>query len=237
MPGVKLIRTAALATAVLAGVLPAAAGAATLSVDKSCYREASKAVATGAGFSPNTQITFSLDGAPFTDATNPPTSDATGNLTATFEVGSPKKRGKLVGQKQYTMAASDGQNTAQTTFTATRLDVTIRPRRGNPGRSKRVRGRGFDRGKVLRYHVRGPRRRNGKVGKVKGACGKVNKKARIFRATYPSGIYTVQFDQSKAYRASTSPRVVFEVRITRRVRSSLVSSSLGQLGEAWTRIR
>ena len=232
MASVKLIRTASLATVALAGVLPSAAGAATLSVDRSCYREGSDAVATGAGFTPNTQVNFTLNGAAFTDPSNPPSSDATGNLNAGFSIGTPPGK-----QKKYVLAASDGTNTGQTSFTATDLDVTVRPKRGNPGRRKRVRARGFDRGQVLRFHVRGPRRRNGKVGKLRGACGKLNKKSRIFRATYPSGVYTVQFDQRKAYRKKSSPRVVFEVRIFRRARSSLVSSSLGRLGEVWTRLR
>ena len=232
MADVNPVRTAALAAAAIAVGLPATAGAATLSVDKSCYREGSDAVATGAGFSPNAQVNFTLNGAAFTDPSNPPTSDATGGLNAGFSIGTPPGK-----QKKYVLAASDGTNSGQTSFTATDLDVTVRPKRGNPGRRKRVRARGFDRGKVLRYHVRGPRRRNGKVGKLRGACGKINKKARIFRANYPSGVYTVQFDQRKAYKPGSSPRVVFEVRIFRRARSSLVSATLGRLGETWTRLR
>ena len=197
MAHVNVIRTASLAMLVLAGTLPATAGAATLSVDKSCYREGSDAVATGSGYNANAQMEFRLNGNAFTDPMNPPFSDATGNITAGFSVGTPPGK-----QKKYVLTASDGTNSGQTSFTATDLDVTVRPKRGNPGRKKRVRARGFDRGKVLRFHVRGPRKRNGKVGKIRGACGKLNKKARIFR----------------------------------RARSSLTSSSLGQVGEVWTRL-
>ena len=229
---VNVIRTASLGAVVVAGVLSAPAGAATLAVDRSCYREGSEAVATGSGFTPNARINFTLNGRDFTDDENPPTSDSTGSLNAGFSVGTPRRRK----QRRYVMVASDGTNSGQTAFTATRLDVTVQPKRGNPGRRKRVRARGFDRGKVLRFHVRGPRRRNGKVGKIRGACGKLNKRKRIFRATYPAGVYRVQFDQRKVFRRRSSPRVVFKVRIFPRSSSSLVASSLGRFGQVWTRL-
>ena len=58
---------------------------------------------------------------------------------------------------------------------------------------------------MLRFHVRGPRKRNGKVGRVKGPCGKVSKRAKIFKATYPTGVYTVQFDQQQALPRKHQP--------------------------------
>ena len=57
----------------------------------------------------------------------------------------------------------------------------------------------------MRYHVRGPRKRNGKVGKAKGACGKVKKKVKIFGSKFPTGVYTVQFDQQKRFSAQREP--------------------------------
>jgi hypothetical protein len=212
----------------LAVAVPASAGAATLSVDRACYREGLDAIATGLAFNANSQVNFTLDGAPFTDPASPPTSDAAGTVNAKFSVGSPPGR-----QKSYVLAASDGTNTAQTTFTATDLDVGVRPKRGNPGRRKRVRARGFDQGRTLRFHVRGPRTRNGTVGRIRGACGKVNKRVRIFRASYPSGIYTVQFDQRRRYSARARPRVVFEVTIFRTSRSSLAATAFSA-DETWT---
>lgn len=210
-----------------AAAIPASAGAATLTVDKTCYREGSDALASGADFNPNSQLTFTLDGQPFTDPGNPPTTDAAGRVSARFSVGSPPGR-----QKTYVLAASDGTNTAQTTFTATDLDVSVTPKRGNPGKRKRVRGRGFDPGKVLRFHVRGPRKRNGTVGRVRGACGKINKRVKIFRASYPSGIYTVQFDQRRKFGARARPRVVFQVTISRVSRSNVAGVAFSP--ETWT---
>jgi hypothetical protein len=228
MPAV--MPTRAILLGVLAPVLalPATAGAATLTVDKGCYREGSQAIATGLAFNGNSQVTFTLDGDPFTDPDSPPTSDAAGTVNARFTVGSPPG-----GQRRYVLEASDGTNTAQTSFTATDLDVGVTPRRGNPGRRKRVRARGFDQGQVLRFHVRGPRRRNGTVGRIKGACGKVNRRVRIFRASYPSGIYTVQFDQRRRYSPSARPRVVFQVTIFRTSRSSLAATAFSP-DETWT---
>ena len=148
---VRLLRTAVL-SAVAVAALPASAGAATLTVDKPCYREGANAVASGTGFTPNTQVRFTLDGVEFTDEGNVPSADAAGNLNAGFGIGSPPGK-----QKTYTLGASDGTNSGETTFTATDLDVTVKPKRGNPGKRKRVRARGFDQGALLRYHVRGPR--------------------------------------------------------------------------------
>lgn len=216
-----------LAAFLVAAAAPATADAASLSVDKRCYREGSDALATGLDFNPNAQMTFTLDGDPFTDPSNPPTSDAAGRVNARFSVGSPPGL-----QKSYVLGASDGTNTAQTRFTATDLDVIVTPKEGNPGRRKRVRARGFDRGRVLRFHVRGPHKRNGTVGRVRGACGKVNRRARIFRSTYPSGIYTVQFDQRRKYSPNARPRVVFKVTISRVARSSVAGVAFGP--ESWT---
>lgn len=233
MPAVRPTRAISFAAVLLAGAVPASAGAATLTVNKPCYREGQTGLASGLGFTPNSQVNFTLDGQPFTDPANPPVADATGNVNASFENGSPRLGNKPVPQKSYVLGASDGTNSAQTTFTSTRLDVGVTPKRGNPGKRKRVRARGFDEGKLLRFHVRGPRRRNGKVGRVKGACGKVNRRVKIFRATYPSGVYTVQFDQRRKYSTRTNPRVVFQVTIFRVTRSSLAAAAFSAT-ETWT---
>ena len=228
MPTVKRTRAIPLVAALLAAAGPASAGAATLSVDKGCYREGADAVASGTGFNPSSPVNFTLDGQPFTDTGNPPMSDAAGNLNAGFSVGSPPGV-----EKTYVLQASDGTNSASATFTATDLDVSVKPKRGNPGRRKRVRGRGFDQGRLLHFHVRGPRKRNGRIAKARGPCGKVNRRVRIFKATYPSGVYTVQFDQRRRYSATASPRVVFQVTIFRVTRSSLGVSAFSP-GETWT---
>ena len=111
--------------------------------------------------------------------------------------------------------------------------MTVKPKRGTPGKRKRIRARGFDQGKTVRYHVRGPRKRNGKVGKAKGACGKVKKKVKIFGSKFPTGVYTVQFDQQKRFSAQASPRVVFEVTIFQTAKRSIAGAAFSA-GETWT---
>lgn len=230
---VRLTRAIPLSAVLIATAVPASAGAATLTVNKGCYREGQEGLASGVGFTPNAQVNFTLDGQPFTDSANPPVADATGGVSASFENGSPRLGGRPVPQKQYVLGASDGTNSAETTFISTRLDVGVTPKRGNPGKRKRVRARGFDQGRVLRFHVRGPRKGNGKVGKVKGSCGKLNRRVKIFKATYPSGVYTVQFDQRKKYSRRANPRVVFQVTIFRVSRSSLAAAAFSP-EETWT---
>src|SRR5688572_14492701 len=98
MPAVKRIHVAWPVAVVLAAALPATAEAATLTVDKRCYREGADAIASGAGFTPNAQVNFTLDGVDFTRPDRPPFADAAGNLNAGFEVGTPKVGAKTVKQ-------------------------------------------------------------------------------------------------------------------------------------------
>ena len=223
----KLRRTVPLVAAALA-TLPAAANAATLTVDKSCYRPGLEARVAGTGYTPFAPVAFTLDGAPF--GTEPLLADAAGNLQAQFTAGAPTGK-----EQKFTLGASDGTNSAETSFTTTQLDVGVTPKRGNPAKRKKVVARGWDRGKVLRFHVRGPRKRNGKVGKAKGPCGKLRRKVRIFGATYPPGVYTVQFDQRKKYKKRANPSVIFNVQIFRVFR--LRFGAFGGIGETWQRVR
>lgn len=220
----------AVVTAALALAVPAAAQAATVAVDSTCYRPGQEGTITGGGYTPGAPVNFTLNGSPFGDTT----ADAAGNLVpATFTAGNVPGK-----QQRKTLTATDslnGANTATTTFTGTNLDVVVKPRRGNPGKKKKIRARGFDRGRRLWAHVRGPRKRNVKVGKIKGACGKLKAKKRIFKPGYRVGVYTVQFDQRKKYRASTEPRVTFSVTIFNVVRSSGAFASLAAPTEIWRR--
>jgi hypothetical protein len=220
----------ALPLVALALLVPTAAQAATVAVDRSCYRPGQQGTITGAGYTPGALVNFTLDGSAFGDTT----ADAAGNLVpATFTAGNVPGK-----QQQKSLTATDSANaanTATTTFTGTNLDVVVKPRQGNPGRKKKIAARGFDQGRNLWAHVRGPRKRNIKIGKVKGACGKLKKKKRIFKAGYPVGVYTVQFDQRKKYNAATEPRVTFSVTIFNVVRSSGAFASLAAPTEIWRR--
>src|SRR5215210_5173288 len=72
---------AALAAA-LATLIPAAAAqAGTVSLDRPCYVEQTSMVATGTGFKPGSQLTFSGNGASGTA-----TADAAGGFQATIDV-------------------------------------------------------------------------------------------------------------------------------------------------------
>ena len=201
-----------------------------MAVDRTCYRPGQQGTITGGGYTPGAPVSFTLDGAAFGDTT----ADAGGNLVpATFTAGNVPGK-----QQRKTLTATDtlnGANTAATTFTGTNLDVVVKPKRGNPGKKKRITARGFDGGRTLWAHVRGPRKRNVKIGKVKGACGKLRKRKRIFKAGYPVGVYTVQFDQKKKYRAASEPRVTFSVTIFNVVRSSGAFASLAAPTEIWRR--
>jgi hypothetical protein len=240
MPAVKPLRAASFVAVALAIALPASASAATLTLDKSCYREGSDALGTGMGFAPNSQPSMTLDGSPYpTDPNNPPTANTEGTVLFDFGVGTPPGK-----QRKHVLGMSDGTNSAQATFTATDLDVIVTPTRGTARTRKRVKARGFDQGRILYFHVRGPRKKNGKVGKAKRPCGKVNKKVKFFKATFPIGTYRVQFDQRRKYKRAPTPegpacylgpfpRCVFEVKIFRVVKPSIAGAAFSA-GETWT---
>jgi hypothetical protein len=227
-----LILRRALPLTVLVLAVPAAsAQAGTLAVDKSCYRPGAQGVVSGAGYTPGAPVTFTRNGLAFGGTS----ADAAGNLIpSTFQSGNVPG-----GQQRQTLVATDTANPANigtTSFTATNLDVVVTPTQGNPARKKRIKARGFNKGRILWAHIRGPRKRNVKVGKLKGACGKLDRRRRIFRPGDPVGEYTVQFDQRKKYRAATQPRVSFKVRIFTVVKpSSALGASLRAPTETWTR--
>jgi hypothetical protein len=221
-------RLVPLLTAVALMGLAPSAGAATLITDKPCYVESAPVAFAGSGYTPGGSANVLLDGV-FQGSTPVDGSGVIGNLVGAPATGSAK-------QRNFTLTAADSANPAnQATVTriVTELDVKIKPKGGSPSRKRRITARGFPQKKNLYAHVRRKGKgRNVKIGKVKGPCGKLKKKKRLFPRKSKTGTYTVQFDTKRKYRKKTVPRVTFKVFIFRRVRSSAAASS----GERWVRI-
>src|SRR5919202_5038355 len=107
-----LPRAMAALGAALATLIPvAAAQAGTVTLDQPCYVEQTEMVATGTGFTPNSQLTLSGDGA-FAQAT----ADASGNFQVTIEVPlNPSIDARPSSVANYTLDVEDFNDASQNT--------------------------------------------------------------------------------------------------------------------------
>jgi hypothetical protein len=210
-------------------ILAAPAGAATLTTDKPCYAERTQVTLTGTGYTPGSSVGVLRDNVFQGNLTSTP-AGAIGGLLAAPTIAPARER-------TFNLTAVDGANQANqgsVTPLVTLLDVVVRPSGGHPARRRRITARGFPRGKNLWAHVvRKGRNRNVKIGRLKGACGKLKKRKRIFSRNAKAGTYKVQFDVKKRYRRSTKPRVSFRVSVFRTLRSTSAGAASG---ERWVRI-
>src|SRR3954453_15979042 len=227
------LRLAALTIALLAGATAApAADAATLAVTpvKPCYRAGSKLGLFGNGYTPNSSVGITSDGAGIGNAAPNPSGGFGVELTV----------GLASGERVKTYAATDQANPAITASIPLRisaLDVRLSPKSGPPGRKLRIRARGFTTGKRLYAHVRKGRRyrKNVKVGRLKGACRTLKTRKKLIRRGGGTGTYHVQFDTRRHYSRKTAVRVRYDIFVFRTFKSG--SASAASVGERWVRVR
>ena len=188
---------------------------------------------TGSGFTPNGVVNFSRDNQAFGTLT----ADAAGNITGKGAAPriTPAK------QRNFTLEARDATNPALVATIAplaTRFAVTVKPKQGNPGRTRRIKARGFTEGKTLYVHVRrNGKGKNIKLGKLKKPCGNKSVKKRIFKRTTKPGVYKVQFDTRRKYSSKALPKVTFQVTIFRIFKSGASASAFGEQAERWVQVR
>jgi hypothetical protein len=229
-------RFAVLPAALLLLAAPASAGAATFAVSpsKACYRDQEELAISGSGYTANAAVNLTSNGSPIQGS--PIGTDAAGAFGATLTVGLSS------GEKVKTYAATDQTNPALTAATGLRVsavDVRVSPKNGRPGRRLHIRARGFTTGKRLYAHVlRGKHyRRNVRVGRLKGACHRLNVRKRLFSSHSRSGTYKVQFDGRRHYSRKAKVKVRFRVVVYRTFHSAAAASAASATGEAWTRER
>lgn len=219
-------RLAAAVAVGLTGVLAPSAMGATLISDRECYREGERASFLGSGFPPGQQVAVTLDGQQLRTA-EPVLADAVGNVSGAIPTLPAIPRS----ERKRTLTITQVANPALTTskvFRETKLYVVTKPSRFRPGRRLRVRAGGFyGAGKRLFAHVRGPRKRNIRIGGVKGPCGKVSPtKRRLLKKGDRPGRYRIQFDTVRQFRGRRSKlRLVRGYFIRRIFRFSRGSSS------------
>jgi hypothetical protein len=213
--------------AAIALAVPAAAPAATLSVDKPCYGPGEQVEFSGGGYTASGPVSLSVSGQQL----------GVGNANAVgeFAVGIPAP---TIDGKERTdvFTATDQTNlalTASTPVKVTSLNVDVTPKNGNPGRTKKIVARGFTTGKVLYAHVRrGKQRRNLRIGALEGACKTLTARRQLFATDAKSGVYKVQFDTKRKYSARTVPQVAFLVTVFRTVRPASASAAT-----SWVQLR
>lgn len=191
----KLHLAGAGAMVALSAVFATAAAAAVVS-NRLCYREGEAATFVGNGFQPRQPVAISLDGRQIgTQA-----ADASGRVGGSIPSLTPIPRSEL--KRSLTMAqVTNPALTGVAAFTVTKLYVVTKPSRFRPGSRLRMRAGGFyGDGPTLYAHVRGPRKRNLRIGRVVGPCGKVSATRKvILKRGDPVGVYPTQFDTSRRY--------------------------------------
>jgi hypothetical protein len=217
------------AVAAAALLAPASALGASVGVlpQKRCYRSAAppngeRLFLAGMGFSPSGSAQVTLDRKPLGTTSADPQGVIRGLLTL----------GSITGERNRLLAATDQANAANfvtLSLHASGVAVNVRPRRAGPGRPVRVKARGFTGSKRLYAHVRRGRfHRNVGIGRLKGACRKLSRRARIFSPGTRPGTYRVQFDGRRRYSGKTTPRIRYRVTIFRRlVRRGSASAAAG----------
>jgi hypothetical protein len=176
---------------------------------KPCHISRDRITATAAGFTPNGNVNFSIDG----QALGFLPTDATGSVPATITLGS------LKGVKTHTVQAVDQINpalTASSAFVGTTRQVTVKPQHARAGKKLKLKGYGFVAHGKAYMHVRGHGLHiDTRVGKSKGPCGTWTAKRSIVPSGAAAGKYPVQFDQKKKFSKKTKPRVRGTMTVTR----------------------
>ena len=200
---------AAAAAVVLSLAAPAGASAASLVVSpqKDCYSSGESVNLLGSAFSPLGSVSITRDGDPVGSLNT----DAAGAFNGILTLA------QNSGRQTKTYTATDGRDaslTASAQITVSAVRVGLRPSSGAPGRRLRINARGFTTGRTLWAHViRGRSKRHIRIGRLRGACGNLTARRRLLRPGAALGVYTIQFDTFRRYRASRPVRDRYTITV------------------------
>jgi hypothetical protein len=204
-------KTLVLAVAALVA-LPATAGAATLRLNRTCYRTNQTVQVAGNGYTPSSKVNLTLDGGAFGSL---PT-NANGVFGGVFRAPPPLPEPTSV--KTVTLTATDQTDatlTATKTFQIVHTNVTVTPAVVTSGKVT-YSALGFTSGSRLYIHylLKGKLVTTKKLGKLTGPCSSLQKKVRMFmfRPVKP-GNYTLRFDTSRNYNAKFRPYFSFQALV------------------------
>jgi hypothetical protein len=191
--------------------LPAGASAATLSIvpEKRCYSHGETVNLIGSGFSPLASASITRDGSLLGALDTNSLGAFNGVLTLAQNTG----------RRSKTYTASDGVNetlTASDQITVSSVRVDLKPSTGSPGRVMTITARGFTTGDTLWAHVvKGRSRRNIKLGRLRGACGRLETRRRLLPRRAALGIHRIQFDTFRRYDADRPVQDAMSIAVSR----------------------
>jgi len=153
-----------------------------------------------AGFTPNSNVDLTIDGAPVKGGSGLKI-DAAGNLT----IAPIKAPDVSRGSRPFTVTLTEQGNPANTvsaTAKSAALSVTVRPRTAKPSDRIRFKGLGFTaEGPIYAHYLhRGKLRKTVRMARYPGECGNFKVLRRQIPIERPGlGRWVLQFDQSKEY--------------------------------------
>ena len=210
---------AAVLAACLAAAAPASAATMNVEPKRSCHSSGETVQLTGSGFSPNGKVSVARDGTTLTPLLNSsPAGDFLGELELYLRTGK--------ADRTYTATdAADPAVKATRRMLVIAPSVTIRPADLDVGLRARIGARGFATGPVLYAHIlrtadsdgkrlTKQKARNLRIGRLKGRCGKLLVRKRLFSKRAPLGDYTVQFDTFRRYEADRAVKFLYAAPIT-----------------------
>lgn len=205
--------------AVIAALSAAPAQAATLAVEKPCYRATdppSDLTLVGTGFTPSALVLLSSGNSTIGSAV----AGADGSFRQKYQIPSPPQTGKHAHEEQFTFTATDNVDTtiaASVTFTTTDVFGDYNPGDGDPAKLKvRFSAFGFGAGlpsgvqpPIVYVHYvtpKGKLKRTISIGRGTGACGTIRKTKlrKLFPFRLVGGTWSLQFDTRKVYHRATS---------------------------------
>jgi hypothetical protein len=210
---------AAMIAACLTAASTASAATMTVAPTRSCHSSGETVTLEGTGFTPNGKVSVARDGQTLDPLLNlNPMGEFIGELTLFLRSGKASR----------TYTATD---TTDTSVVATRKMlviapvVNIRPADLDVGLRARIGANGFATGPTLYAHIfrtadkngkrlKGQKPRNLRIGRLKGRCGKLLARRKLFSKRAPLGDYTIQFDTYRRYDAKRPVRFLYAAPVT-----------------------
>jgi hypothetical protein len=198
----------------LALVAPAAANAATLDANRSCYNNAGLAELTGTGFAPDKPISFTVNGRQLRQTV---TSDPAGTVVVRYDPARTRVERKLV----IRATDSEGESARTTIFVSPVRRVTADPDSSPNVRTWRavLTLFGFGDGRAFVHYVNpdGVHKKTVRLGKLLGPCGRLKTdERRVMPFDNPQfGVWRLQFDTHRRYDADRARDRVIPVRVYR----------------------
>lgn len=208
-------RVLAVAAAALVSLTATAgAEAATFKLDRSCYGGSDSTRILATGFAPNEEVGASLSGVRLDSDDGPIVADANGRVSTFLNLGEPRRRRS---RELRIFSKANPPNTAADNFIFSPLFVRAR---GAGPRPSRIRAGGFTDGgrRTLYAHLQNLdtfKVRNKRVGRLRGPCGNLSVKKRLF-GKLPRGCYRLVFNTRRRPLAGTDQNYAIPVSAGRR---------------------